>query len=52
MDYDKLITALKRLGYDDVHLFDNKEVAADFIAEEVNNVGVGFGDSTTLAAMP
>ena len=49
-DFTKLKTNLERKGYE-VHIFDGKEAAAEFINGQIDGKTVGFGGSVTLHQM-
>ena len=50
MKYEKTIRSLEHNGYK-VSFFETSIAAANYIAENVRGVTVGFGDSVTLASM-
>lgn len=50
MDIEKVIASLKQKGYI-VSFFENKEDAAEYLNNMIDNTSVGFGDSATLLSI-
>lgn len=49
-EFEKIVTNLEKKGYQ-VHVFENKESAADYIDTQIDKKIVGFGGSVTIQQM-